>query len=122
MIDNLTGLGYGIIGFAILVGIGIVILASLGTNVSSCPSGFTYNQNGSGYSFSTNACCNNTQPSCTGGTNTTPASTSTQTINTINTYLGTTNGGLASWIPIIIVMVIGLLFLGWFISRKGVRA
>lgn len=85
VIDNLTGLGYGIIGFAILVGIGIVILATLGNNVASS------------------------------------SQTANSTIQTIVTYLGTTNGGLASWIPIIIVMIIGLLFLGWFISKRGVK-
>lgn len=83
MVEQLTGLGYGIIGFAILVGIGIVILVTLGNNV--------------------------------GGTANT-------TIQTIVGYLGTSNGGLASWIPIVIVMVIGLMFLGWFLTKRGADA
>lgn len=83
MIEGLTGLGYGIIGFAILIGIGIVILVTLGNNVAST------------------------------------SQSANSTIQSIVTYLGTTNGGLASWIPIVIVMVIGLMFLGWFISRDN---
>lgn len=83
MINALTGLGYGIIGLAIMIGIGIVVLAQLGSTVAS------------------------TSP------------TANTTINTIAGYLGTSSGGLASWIPVVIVLVIGLLFLGAFISKKG---
>ena len=80
MIEALTGMGYAIIGLAIMIGIGIVILTTLGNNV--------------------------------GGTANT-------TIQTIAGYLGTSSGGLASWVPIIIVLVIGMLFLGVFLSKKG---
>ena len=86
MINALTGLGYGIIGLAVMLGIGIVILATLGNNVASV------------------------------------SPTANTTINTIVGYLGTSNGGLASWIPIIIVLVIGMLFLGAFLTKKGVSA
>jgi len=80
MINALTGMGYSIIGLAVIIGIGIVILTTLGNNVG-------------------------------GSANT--------TIQTIVGYLGTSNGGLASWVPIVIVLVIGMLFLGAFLSRKG---
>jgi hypothetical protein len=80
MIEALTGMGYAIIGLAVMIGIGLVILTTLGNNV--------------------------------GGTANT-------TIQTVAGYLGTSNGGLASWVPIIIVLVIGMLFLGVFVSRKG---
>ena len=83
MIDALTGMGYAIIGLAIMIGIGMVILVTLGNNV--------------------------------GGTANT-------TIQTIVGYLGTSSGGLASWIPIIIVLVIGMLFLGYFIDKKGTQS
>ena len=83
MINALTGMGYGIIGLAIMIGIGMVILVTLGANVAT------------------------TSP------------TANTTINTIAGYLGTSSGGLASWIPIIIVLVIGLLFLGAFLGKKG---
>ena len=80
MINALTGLGYGIIGLAIMIGIGIVVLANLGNVV--------------------------------GGT-------ANSTLVTIYGYLGTGSGGLASWIPVIIVLVIGMLFLGAFLGKKG---
>jgi hypothetical protein len=83
MIDALTGLGYGIIGLAVMIGIGIVILATLGNNVATI------------------------------------SPTANSTVNSIIGYLGTSNGGLASWIPIIIVLVVGLLFLGAFLTKKG---
>ena len=79
MIQALQGLGYGIIGLAVMIGIGIVVLTQLGTAV--------------------------------GGTAHT-------TVNTIAGYLGTGTGGLASWIPVIIVLVIGMLFLGAFMSKN----
>jgi hypothetical protein len=86
MIEILTGLGYSIIGLAVMIGIGIVILATLGTNVA------------------------------------TQSATANSTIQTIAGYLGTSSGGLASWIPIIIVLVIGMAFLGVFMVRRGRKA
>jgi hypothetical protein len=80
VIDALQGLGYGIIGLAVMIGIGTVVLIQLGNTV--------------------------------GGTANT-------TVNTIAGYLGTSSGGLASWIPVIIVLVIGMLFLGAFMGKKG---
>lgn len=83
MINALTGMGYAIIGLAVMIGIGLVILTTLGNNV--------------------------------GGTANT-------TIQTVAGYLGTSNGGLASWVPIIIVLVIGMLFLGAFLGKKGAKS
>jgi hypothetical protein len=80
MIQVLTGLGYGIIGLAVMIGIGIVLLVTMGNTI--------------------------------GGTGNT-------TIQTIVGYLGTSNGGLASWIPLVIIFVIGMVFLGAFMTRKG---
>ena len=80
MIEALTGMGYAIIGLAVMIGIGLVILTTLGNNIG-------------------------------GSTN--------STIQTLAGYLGTSSGGLASWIPIIIVLVIGMLFLGAFLGKRG---
>jgi hypothetical protein len=118
MINALTGLGYGIIGFAVLIGIGIVILGSLGTAVAGCATGFSYQTNGTKL-YTTGLCCNNTADVCIAGHTNESAnpSTATQNLNTINnTYLGT---NLVSWIPVIIVLVIGMLFLGAFLTKKG---
>jgi hypothetical protein len=78
--EFLTQLGYGIISLGVMIGIGIVILQTLGNNV--------------------------------GGTANT-------TIQTVSGYLGTSSGGLATWIPIVIVMVVGMWFLGAFLVKKG---
>lgn len=118
MISALQSVGYGIIGLAILIGIGLVILAQFSTTVASCPDKYTFNQNGSGYSFNVDKCCGNTNATCTGVNQTNP-SVATQNVVTMAGYMGTSSGGLASWIPVIIVLTIGLLFLGAFISRKG---
>jgi len=123
MINALTGLGYGIVGLALVIGIGIIILASTAKNVANCPTGYSYNYNGSDY-FTDNACCllSGTSGDCSTAGNYTSASTATQTINTLSGYLGTSSGGLATWIPIVIVLVIGMLFLGSFLSRRGRNA
>jgi hypothetical protein len=81
VMDQMQGLGYGIIGLAIMIGIGIYLLSTMG--------------------------------------NTLGAGTANTTIQTIAGYLGTTNGGLASWIPLIIILVVGMFFLGAFMVRKG---
>ena len=84
VLDQMQGLGYGIIGLAIMIGIGIYLLTTMG--------------------------------------NTLGAGTANNTIQTVAGYLGTTNGGLASWIPLIIILVVGMFFLGAFMVRKGTNA
>jgi len=124
MINNLTALGFGIITFAILIGIGLVILSSLGTSVAGCPTGFLYQANLSGTVYTTELCCNATAVTCTSGLaneSITP-SVATSNMNAIAGYLGTSSGGLTTWIPVVIVLIIGMLFLGAFMSRKGLKA
>jgi len=77
MIDVLSAIGYGIVGFAIIVVIGLVVIGELGESV--------------------------------GGT----ANTTAQSIIG---YLGTS--GLAGWIPAVIAVAIGGLFMVYFGSRK----
>ena len=78
MFNNLTALGYGIVAFAIVLGVGTVVLQKFGDSV--------------------------------GGS-----------ANVTTTYLQGQLGssGLAGWTPAIIALVVGLLFLGAFISKKG---
>mgnify|MGYP003145871616 FL=1 len=78
MFNNLTNLGYGIIVFAILIGVGSVVLFEFGN--------------------------------ATGGT----ANTNVQYLLT---QLG--SGGLAGWVPAIIAISVGLLFLGAFALGTG---
>ena len=42
MFDNLVGLGYGLVSFAIVLGVGSIVLTKFGDSTASCPSGFTY--------------------------------------------------------------------------------
>ena len=126
MINALTGLGYSIIGLALTIGIGIVILATISTNsvLTNCPSGYTYNSNGSA-TFTVDKCCmsNGTRNlACVGVTNATDPGSASTNVKTLYGYLGTDSGGLASWVPIIIVLVIGMMFLGAFLSKKGMSA
>ena len=116
MINQLTAIGYGIICFAVLIGIGMVVLGSLASTVSSCPSGYTYQTNGTA-TYTNGRCCLNTGDSCTNAGNSTLPSTASQNLYTINTtYIGT---NLVTWIPVIIVLIIGMLFLGAFLTKKG---
>ena len=117
MIDALQGLGYGIIGLAVLVGIGMVVLNQLGTTVAGCPTGYTYEYNGTGGTFfGGGVCCLDTGADCSTGANTTASSTASTQLYTINnTYLAT---NLVAWIPVVIVLVVGMLFLGAFLTRK----
>ncbi len=108
MFNALMGLGWGIVGFAIIIGIGTTVLSRFGGAVG-CEG--TY-----GYSV-----WNATQEKCQAGTNssnvTDPSGSAYTNINYLNTQLGTT--GLAGWAPAIIAFSVGMLFLGGFLIRKG---
>lgn len=43
------------------------------------------------------------------------------TLQTIRGYLGTTNGGLASWIPVIIVIIVAFILISYFAGRGKSR-
>ena len=75
--DTLTGLGYGIITFAIVIGIGLVVLSKFGTAVG--------------------------------------AGEANDSITYMMGEIG--EDGLASWTPAIIALVVGMLFLGMFLTR-----
>lgn len=76
--ENLTGFAWGIVTFAIIVGIGIVVLNNFG------------NQN---------------------------PGTVNSTMQTIIGNLGTSSGGLSTWIPTIIVVVVAALIIGLLALR-----
>jgi hypothetical protein len=77
MMDVLQGIGYGIVGLAILVVVGIVVLQKLGT--------------------------------ATGGD-----------ANTTAVYLAGQLGetGLSGWVPAIIAVAVGALFLAYFVGKR----
>jgi len=80
MINDLVGLGYGIVVFGILIGVGSVVLGNLGNSI-----GGTANTN----------------------------------VQSVLTQLG--SSGLSGWLPAIIAISIGLLFLGAFLIGRGNR-
>lgn len=109
MMDKLTALGYGIVVFAIIIGVGTVVLSNFSGSLAQCNTGFSYS--------TTNNNCYNTsnasQPTAT------PSGNAYTNVNYMNTQLGSTTGGLASWTPAVIALAVGLMFLGAFLVGKG---
>jgi hypothetical protein len=109
MFNDLTGLGYGLVVFAIIIGVGSVVLYNFG-GATACPGdtvGGSWN--------STSSTCSNATANI--------ASTRASYVNT-NYLLGQLGQtGLAGWTPAIIAISVGLLFLGAFFikgsGRKG---
>jgi len=110
MFDDLTGLGYGLITFAIVIGVGSIVLHQFGGSVAECGD----------YVWNTthNLCCNATADCGEVGNFSTPTGAWVP-MNYLNTQLGT--AGLAGWTPAIIALTVGMLFLGMFLARKGKR-
>ena len=104
MFDDLSNLGYGIITFAVIIGVGVIILQKFATGVAGCATTHTYN--------STDGYCYNS----TGGDQLS-ASQGAQNTFYLEGQLGQT--GLAGWTPAIIALSVGMLFLGVFVARSG---
>jgi len=124
MIDNLTGLGYGIVTFAVVIGVGVVVLSKFGSTMLGCPtdaSGYLYVENTTatglyGKSAST-ACYNATNTETVSSMVDTSGTKANITTNYLSGQLG--SSGLAGWTPAIIALTIGMLFLGMFLAKKG---
>ena len=110
MFNNLTGLGYGLVTFAIVIGVGSIVLYNFGGSVASC----TVSTCGSAgvFNYTASTCSNATSANCG-----TPTGSAYTNIAYTNTQLGTS--GLAGWTPAIIAISVGMLFLGAFMARKG---
>lgn len=103
--QDFSGIGLAIVSLAIIVVIGTVVVQRLGDAGATCPTGYTANasdrcQNGTdvGYvdAFGTNA-------------------SATFAISELG------SSGLLGWVPAIVAMVIGMVFLGYFLGgRRGV--
>jgi len=116
MFDGLTSLGYGVIAFAVIVVIGLIIVLKLGDSVASCAHGFTYyGINGT----SSQICCNNTAVNCVGVNSSTNYGSATTSAVYFGSQLGT--AGLAGWTGAIIAFAIGIMFLGYFVAKRGNR-
>ena len=103
MMDVLQGIGYGIVALAIIVVVGIVVLTKLGDATASCPTGQTYN-------MTSRTCWNDTASVAA------PGNSAFTTGNYLNTQLGST--GLSGWVPAVIAVAIGALFLSYFMGRS----
>ena len=104
--DVLQGIGYGIVAFAILVVVGIVVISKLGDSTATCATDYTYDT-------ATRSCLN-----ATGEDPTDPTNTAWVQSDYLSTQLGTT--GLSGWVPAIIAVAIGALFLSYFMGRKRI--
>ena len=111
MFDNIVALGYGIIVFAIVIGVGSVVLYNFGGAVASCS---TASCGASGIWNGTAGQCSNATAVC--GTPTGAGYTNT---NYMLTQLG--SSGLIGYTPALIAISIGMLFLGYFAIGKGKR-
>lgn len=105
MFDQLTALGYGLVVFAIIIGVGSVVLYNFGGAVGCNSASFpTWN--------STNNLCTNST-----GAGVAPSSGAYSNTNYLLGQLG--QSGLAGWTPAIIAISVGLLFLGAFLIGKS---
>ena len=102
--NALIALGLGIIVFALIAGVGMVILQNFATAAANCPTAFpTYN-------VTTHLCQNSTYEG--------DVAPSTATTN-VNTTAGYITGNLVTWIPAVIALGVGLLFIGALMGKKG---
>lgn len=102
MFKDLTGLGYGLVVFAIIIGVGTVVLVNFG-NSSACNSLYTYNSTANNCYLTSNS----------------SVTTAVTTAKTNTAYLTTQLGssGLAGWTPAIIAISVGIMFLGAFMVK-----
>jgi hypothetical protein len=109
MFNDLTNLGYGLVVFAIIIGVGVIILVNFTASTANC-SGLATCGTAGKWNTTTEVCSNATKADC--GDPTSPASLNTAYLTT---QLGTS--GLASWTPAIIAISVGMLFLGAFMVK-----
>ena len=108
MFNELTGLGYGLVVFAIIIAIGTVVLVNFGNATATCATAYTFNV---------------TQQKCVNASNEDPTDTASvpyANTNYLTGQLGST--GLAGWTPAIIAISVGIMFLGAFMiggKKKG---
>lgn len=117
MFNQLVALGWGLVTFAIVIGIGTVVLEKFGGAVANCPTGYSYQTNGTA-TYTTGLCCLDTGTTCSTAGNYTAPATATTSAHYLEGQLGSSSG-LASWVPAIIALAVGLLFLGSFMVKKG---
>ena len=102
MFNDLTSLGYGLVVFAVIIGVGSVVLVRFGGATAEC--------NDAGYTYDSDLeLCSNTTDTAT------PTGYGYTNTNYLTGQLG--SAGLAGWAPAIIAISIGILFLGAFMVK-----
>lgn len=111
MFNNLAALALGIIVFAIVIGVGLLVLHRFSGAVAECKLGYTFN-------YTANTCCMDNATTCTGTVNaSTPTNAGYTNTQGMITHLG--SSGLAGWTAAIIALAVGLLFIGALMGRKN---
>jgi hypothetical protein len=99
--QQLTAIGWGLVTFGIIIGVGVTILTKFGDNVVTCG---TIGGGAGTWNTSLQLCQN------VSGTTAAGSGAGYNVLSYVTTQMGST--GLAGWIPVIIVIVIaGLIFL-----------
>ena len=106
MFNDLSALGYGLVLFAVIIGVGTIILVRFGGATAGCDTGYTYD-------YTTEYCVEDANASHS----VTPTAPSWTNTNYLSGQLG--SGGLAGWTPAIIAVAIGVMFLGAFMIGKA---
>ena len=109
MFDNLTNLGYGIVTFAIVIGVGSILLYQFGGATGCITTAYP------NWNSTTNVCYEGTNYS----NNSAMSGASYTNTNYLLGQLG--QSGLAGWTPAIIAFSVGMLFLGAFFIKGGRR-
>ena len=103
MMNALIALGMGIVIFALIVGVGVVILTNFGNAVAQCATAYTFNT---------------TQQKCVNATNGNPTAPTNSAFSSTSTMQGYLTSNLITWIPAIIALGVGLLFIGSLMGKK----
>lgn len=109
MFNNLSALALGIVIFAILIGVGVVLLQKFQGAVA-CPTGYVFNS--SATEGGGTECYESANAS-----NTTAYKTIGNDLAQFKTELGTTSG-LGSWTAAIVALAVGLLFIGALMGNR----
>lgn len=109
MFNQLTGLGLGLVVFALIIGVGSIVLQQFNTAVGCPDAEYKY------FNASSGDCMNDTSDNYTA----IDAGTAGDTITYLQGKLGEDSGGLASWTPAVIALSVGLLFIGALMVKKG---
>ena len=116
MFDQLTALGYGIVTFAIIIGVGVMVVLKFGQSVlDACTDGTAINTSNLDYCYNTTDIYNNQSEIAR-----TDSSGGDALMVTMEGYMG--SGGLAGWTPAVIALAVGMLFLGAFLIGRGGRS